>query len=555
MGAATTQRLETGNVAGAATLHLPAFGLLSLLVAELLYLTLTLDTQGLARLPSTGATVVGWSPQLLRLTTTVVLVAVLLGGRALWTTWVALAAEELRSARFRVPFVALHCLSLVLFAWVSSVFFSGQAVAAQAPALWATAWFASGAVAFLCWSHSLLPLGRWRQMFTEHRSLLACSGAVGSVAWAFGFVSEAFWEPLARYTYQIVGWALGQLYGEVVSNPTTLELGTSSFSVIISPQCSGYEGIGLIVAFLSMYLFFFRRELRFPSALVLLPLGAATIWIVNSARIIALIAIGHAGWEQVAVGGFHSQAGWLAFNAVGLGFVALTRRGRFFAAAPPAARDAGSHATPDTTTPYLGPFLALLVVAMLTGAMSAGFDWLYPVRLVALGAVLWACRQTYASLNWTPSWVGCAIGIAAFALWMALLPTGMTGKEEWPAALQSTGPVAATAWLVARTFGYVIAVPLAEELVFRGYLTRRFWRPDADATSLGTFTLGGLVFSSAIFGAFHGQLWLAGMLAGMLFAFALYRRRSIGDAVLAHATTNGLIALYVFITGQWSVWS
>jgi exosortase E/protease (VPEID-CTERM system) len=555
MVSATTQRIEPGNVAGAAAVHLPAFGFLSLLVAELLYLTLTLDTQRLDRIPSTGATVVGWSPQLLRLTTTVVLVAALLGGRALWTTWAALAGEESRPARSRAPFVALHFLSLVLFAWVSSVFFSGQAVAARAPALWAMAWFASGTMAFLSWSHSLLPLGRWRQVLTEHRSLLACSGAVGTVAWAFGFVSEAFWEPLARYTYQIVGWTLGQLYGQVVSNPTTLELGTSSFSVIISPQCSGYEGIGLIVGFLSIYLFFFRRELRFPAALVLLPLGAVMIWILNSARIIALIAIGHAGWEQVAVGGFHSQAGWLAFNAVGLGFVALMRRGRFFAPARAAAPADAPRAITDTTTPYLAPFLALLAAAMVTGAMSAGFDWLYPVRLVVLGTVLWACRQTYATLNWTPSWVGGAVGVAAFALWMALLPAGMTGKEGWPAALQSAGSVPATAWLLARTFGYVIAVPLAEELVFRGYLTRRFWRPDADAASLGTFTLGGLVISSAVFGAFHGPLWLAGTLAGMLFAFAFYRRRSMGDAVLAHATTNGLIALYVFMTGQWSVWS
>jgi len=28
-----------------------------------------------------------------------------------------------------------------------------------------------------------------------------------------------------------------------------------------------------------------------------------------------------------------------------------------------------------------------------------------------------------------------------------------------------------------------------------------------------------------------------------------------GDAVLAHATTNALIALYVFTSGRWSVWS
>ena len=51
-----------------------------------------------------------------------------------------------------------------------------------------------------------------------------------------------------------------------------------------------------------------------------------------------------------------------------------------------------------------------------------------------------------------------------------------------------------------------------------------------------------------IFGAFHGQLWLAGTLAG-----CCLRSRSIGVAHrgrgLAHATTNGSSRLYVFTTG------
>jgi hypothetical protein len=36
---------------------------------------------------------------------------------------------------------------------------------------------------------------------------------------------------------------------------------------------------------------------------------------------------------------------------------------------------------------------------------------------------------------------------------------------------------------------------------------------------------------------------------------ALYRRRELFDAVVAHATTNALIVLTVFMTGNWSLWS
>jgi CAAX prenyl protease-like protein len=199
--------------------------------------------------------------------------------------------------------------------------------------------------------------------------------------------------------------------------------------------------------------------------------------------------------------------------------------------------------------------LGLLAVAMITAAISAGFDWLYPLRLIVLGAILWAFRQDYAALTWRASWVGVACGIAAFTLWMALMPDNLQGKADWPHALQSAGSTTSLLWLVARTTGYVIAVPLAEELAFRGYLTRPFWRSGAEPLPIGHFAWGTFLLSSAIFGAFHGQLWLAGTLAGMLFAVALYRTRSLGDAVLAHATTNALIAAYVFVTGRWSAWS
>lgn len=63
------------------------------------------------------------------------------------------------------------------------------------------------------------------------------------------------------------------------------------------------------------------------------------------------------------------------------------------------------------------------------------------------------------------------------------------------------------------------------------------------------------LLSSLLFGALHGELWLAGTIAGMLFAVALYRGKGLGDAVQAHATTNGLMVVYVFATGHWSAWS
>ena len=46
-------------------------------------------------------------------------------------------------------------------------------------------------------------------------------------------------------------------------------------------------------------------------------------------------------------------------------------------------------------------------------------------------------------------------------------------------------------------------------------------------------------------------LWSAGTLAGLLYAWAMLRRGRISEAVIAHATTNALIAAYVLIFHRW----
>ncbi len=53
-------------------------------------------------------------------------------------------------------------------------------------------------------------------------------------------------------------------------------VGTDSFAVEIAPQCSGHEGIGLVWAVLGACIWFFRRQLRFPQAWLLPPLGGGT---------------------------------------------------------------------------------------------------------------------------------------------------------------------------------------------------------------------------------------------------------------------------------------
>jgi len=537
--------------------YAPHVSLVFLLVLEMFGLSMAFDTQRLTDNPSSWAHVAGSSPQLVRLAIAMACVTVLFAIARQSAVVARLSSGELEPIRAR--YLGVHAVCLLLFVAISQVVVGVQPAFVNHPALWTLAWAGGGVSSLGAWALALGPVGSWLSLVRSQRASAIAGVVVGTLVWASGFATERLWVALARVTFAVVGWMLHLIYPVVRSDPSRMLIGTPHFAAVITPQCSGYEGIGLITVFLSVYLWLFRRELRFPGALLLLPIGAAVIWIANAMRIVALIAVGTAGWKAIAQGGFHSQAGWITFNAIALTFVALMVRGRYFAAnASPRSRTVPAARRHDATTVFLAPFFALSATAMLTGALSSGFDWLYPVRLVVAAAVIWMFKRQYAALTWKWSWWPLAIGFAGFLVWLTLLPLVTptpAANTTWPIALRSIPWYWAAAWLLARAIGYVVTAPLAEELAFRGFLARRLVRTDFDALPIGVFTWVSFVASSVIFGAFHGRLWLPGTIAGMLFALAIQRRGALGDGVQAHATTNGLLALYACLTGQWGLWS
>jgi CAAX prenyl protease-like protein len=122
-------------------------------------------------------------------------------------------------------------------------------------------------------------------------------------------------------------------------------------------------------------------------------------------------------------------------------------------------------------------------------------------------------------------------------------------EEEWQAV-----PVwGQTSWLALRVLGSILLVPVAEELAFRGYLLRRLVARDFVTVPFGQWTPWAVVVSSAAFGAIHAG-WLAGALAGLLYAIVQIRGRSLAHAVLAHVASNAAIAVYVIGWRQWWLW-
>jgi exosortase E/protease (VPEID-CTERM system) len=461
-------------------------------------------------------------------------------------------------------YLAAHLTAFAVLVSLTGAVWEGPLGRSPGAGVWVAAWLATGLVTLAFWLAAVRPAGAWPGLARRSFGVFLAALAVGAAACSAGRVTGALLAPLNAATLVSVRAALAVLVGGAVYRPGEGVVGTEAFHVEVAPECSGFEGIGLIWVFLGAYLWFFRRSLRFPEALWLLPVGTVVIWLANVARIVALVVIGDRFSPAVALGGFHSQAGWLAFNAVALGLVVVSRRARLFAAGaggPGSGSDAAvTAASGNPTAAYLGPLLALVASVMVTGALSAGlgFDALYPARVVAVAAALWVFRRGYAGLRWAWSWPAVAVGAVVFAVWMALEPaqaadSGGSAASGVAEGLARLPRALAGLWLLARVVGSVVTVPIAEELAFRGYLIRRLIAADFTAVAPGRFTWLSFVVSSCLFGGLHGR-WLAGAIAGALYALALYRKGELSEAVLAHATTNALIAIYVLSTGAWSLW-
>ena len=147
------------------------------------------------------------------------------------------------------------------------------------------------------------------------------------------------------------------------------------------------------------------------------------------------------------------------------------------------------------------------------------------------------------------------MGVAVFLLWLALdrLLFGWD-NSPMPAALSGASLTVQALWIAIRVISASTVVPVVEELAFRGCLLRRFMTEEFDALPLTSFSWLSLVASSVIFGGLHGTRWFAGIVAGALYAFVLLRKGRLGDAVVAHATTNFLLAGYVLLSGSWQFW-
>ena len=165
------------------------------------------------------------------------------------------------------------------------------------------------------------------------------------------------------------------------------------------------------------------------------------------------------------------------------------------------------------------------------------FKGIYLKRTLVLWCV-WICTYiiTYGLTTWAPS------------LFRTVYKLPLQQSLTYGFVLTGVG-------LIGAIFCALLIDPMGRKRLFALGLFMWLKLINKDITQVreGTFTWLSFIVSSVLFGLLHGN-WLAGTLAGMAFAYALYRRGHLFDAVIAHSVTNLLLSFYVIYTENWSLW-
>lgn len=408
-------------------------------------------------------------------------------------------------------------------------------------------WIGGGILCAMGTLQLLSPTQGWLGLLREHWKTL---GALTVFALALPELTDTI-QPMWRFdlvsdiTFSAVAWILQTLGYDLYANSIEKVIGSGDFLVLVGPKCSGVEGFALISAFVTIYLLLFRDDLRFPRALLLYPIAILTSWLFNILRIAALLVIGFEVSPSLAIGAFHSHAGWLSFTVLSVGLILVSRTVPFFTKTNALAQMPAMQLPPffqDRSVAELLPFAVFMLTALLASTFSEAPGLIYPMRALFMAGVVALFWRVYMALPWRLDPLALGAGVAIAAMWIVTAPAASGA----PAFGALTGAGFAI-WVVARLIGTSLFVPLIEEMMFRGYMFKRI-APSGTGWRMAL----AVVISAGLFALLHDR-WVEAAIAGVIFGLLVWRSRNITDAIVAHAGANFLIAVYALLTGAWHI--
>jgi hypothetical protein len=212
---------------------------------------------------------------------------------------------------------------------------------------------------------------------------------------------------------------------------------------------------------------------------------------------------------------------------------------------------------------YVAPFAAYVAILGVSAHLPLPLGMAYPLRVGLVCLVLLVLSRKVVPRAANRLFASLLVGAAVFVVWIFpdLLWPGY--RQHWlfenplTGAARSSIPLemrADAVFLVFRILGSVVVVPVIEELFWRGWLIRYLTNRSFEAVPIGTATRQAGWITALLFATEHGPYWEVGLLAGIAYNWWVGRTSSLGDCIVAHATTNACLAACVIYAGRWEYW-
>ncbi|HJT87284.1 MAG TPA: CAAX prenyl protease-related protein [Bryobacteraceae bacterium] len=217
----------------------------------------------------------------------------------------------------------------------------------------------------------------------------------------------------------------------------------------------------------------------------------------------------------------------------------------------------------NPTAAYTAPFLVYIAFLAVQKWLPFSIPVVHAIRFVVVLAVIWVASRRYLSLRPSYPLASIGIGIAVFLIWVGpdylfgyrhfwLFENAITGTASsgFPESLRHD-----RFFILVRILTTAALVPVLEELFWRGWLMR--WlinNQEFLKVPLGTFQPLSFWLVAVLFASEHGSYWEVGLAAGIIYNWWILHTKNLADCILAHAVTNGILALYVLEAGQWQYW-
>lgn len=214
----------------------------------------------------------------------------------------------------------------------------------------------------------------------------------------------------------------------------------------------------------------------------------------------------------------------------------------------------------NAAVPYVAPFAVFLALLALDQQLPQGLRVGYPLRVLVVSVCVVLVSRRVLDWRMSSPAASVALGLAVFGLWVAPDVLWPGYRQHWlfqnvlVRGAGGTPPDAGWLFLVSRTAGSAILVPVIEELFWRAWLMRYVISRNFHSVPLGAYAPQAFWITALLFASEHGPYWDVGLLAGVAYNWWMVRTRCLGDCILAHAVTNASLAAYVLAAGKWEYW-